>query len=634
MVAPMGPCCTIAACFLAFALGQAHSQIPAASQNAVPHWTATIQVLVRDTDGHPLPGLGIDDFRLTEAGTRDTVLQVRTLSGAPEPFQANPTDPQAPTYIAADQTSVLLILGPMSAAGRKHAISSLLDFLQRPINPGWSLALLDDVGVFIPFAHNHAGLLSRLQQLEKHVSPPQYSGSSWPAEASRAIQELAIRPGRHAIVFGSDFESNVSDRLARDPRLIRFGPSDFVSDAARAQAAMYTVRTSGPRVIIPFGGAADEQYSIPGEMLSETLSREFVHDAQIGGDFLYAARASGGRVAADMLEALSDVATDAAGYYQITFIPSLQQTDGAWHPITISVPGRNVRLRGPRYYLAPVSEGQQRIQATMLAALENPATPRFDGAAHVWLFPDSEGAHTGLMAADFVWPTRATDSSANSAVQIFAQVVNQSLQQVVGAWVDEQRWKPDARQFSSVHWQRETPLYPGLYSLRVVAMDRATGAIGTREFTFAIYPPKLSNLRISDIVLADRCLTPDEVQGRTNLLDPLLLNGCSLAPSASASFSPMQTPTLMLRVYALDPKIRETILKQWKAYLVLGNGTRIPVSITSANIRGLIVTAPLNFQQLNLKPGVHPIEIEFEAKADNGSKHSIAIRSQLTLAPK
>ena len=137
----------------------------------------------------------------------------------------------------------------------------------------------------------------------------------------------------------------------------------------------------------------------------------------------------------------------------------------------------------------------------------------------------------------------------------------------------------------------------------------------------------------SEIIIADRCLAADEVQGRTNLLDPVLLNGCLLAPSASASFSAAQSPTLMVRLYTTDPKLRETVLKHWKAYMTVGDAPGIPVSITSADIRGLVVTAPLNLQQLNLKPGSHPIELAFEAKADDGSKHTITIRSQLTVIP-
>lgn len=602
-------------------------------QTSDPRWTATVQVLVRDKEGHPLAGLGADDFTLTEGGLRDRVLSVRSLNQSSTTGQS--------------QTSVLLVLAPASAPGRNSVIKGLLKYLDSPIPASWTLALIDDTGQFTPFSHDPAVLRARLQQLAHEVSPPQYQGGSWPTEASRAIQELAIRIGRHAVVFASDFEPNVSDPIAQDHRLVRYGPSDFIPDAIRAQAAMYTVEASGPRVTVPFGEAADdlakrsamsgqdlaEGSAMSGQQVANAMVVDMVQAFQMRGDFLAGANETGGLAAFNIQEALSDVAADAVGYYEITFIPNLQQTDGAWHPISVSVPRRNVRLHGPSYYLSPISESQQKIQSTMLAALENKLAPRLEVSAHAWLFPDSGGVHTTVMAADFVWPANLATPPSDRKLQIYAQLVNESRGQLVGAWLNEQAWKQNASQSPTVHWQRETPLYPGRYSLRVVALDAATGAVGTREFAFAIYPSAVANFHLSEIVIADRCLAADEVQGRTNLLDPLLLNDCLLAPSASASFSAAQSPTLMIRLYTIDPKLRETVLKHWKAYMTVGDAPRIPVSITSADIRGLVVTVPLNVQRLNLKPGPHLIEVAFEAKADDGSKHTIAIRSQLTVAP-
>lgn len=611
---------TFVVCVLVFVPHCLCSQAASVPQNSDSRWTATVQVLVRDKDGHPLAGLGADDFALTEGGIRNRVLHVRSLN-------QNSTD-------GPSQTSVLLVLAPASAPGRNTAIKGLLKYLDSPIHASWMLALIDDTGNFTPFTHNAALLRTRLNQLAHEVSPPQFYGGSWPTEASRAMQQLAVRIGRHAIVFANDFEPNVSDPEAQDHRLVRYGPSDFIPDALRAQAAMYTVEASGPRVTVPFGGAADdlaERSSISGQQVAEAMRLDMVSAFRPRGDFLSGANETGGLAASDIQEALSNVAADAAGYYQITFLPNFQQTDGAWHPISVSVPRRNVRLHGPSYYLAPISESQQRIQSTMLAALENKSAPRFESSAHAWLFPDSGGFHTTVMAADFVWPTNAGTPPSGRNLQIYAQLANESRGQLVGAWLNEQPWKQGLRQSLSVHWQRETPLYPGRYSLRVVALDAATGAVGTREFTFAIYPSAVANFHISDIVVADRCLAADELQGRTNLLDPLLLNGCLLAPSASATFSAAQSSTLMVRLYTIDPKLRETVPKQWKAHMIVGDGPRIPVPITSANIRGLVVTAPLDLGKL--KPGLNSIEVAFEAKADDGSKHTIAIRSQLTVTP-
>jgi len=595
-----------------------------------------VQVLVRDNNGHPIAGLGSDDFSLTEDGTRDRVLEVRSLAHISQSNSAISAPGQQPLrHSQAWPTFVLLVLAPMSAPGRDSAVKSLLKFLDSPMPAGWQVGLIDDAGKFTPFTHDSAILRTRLLYLSNHLSPAQHVGGSWPAEAGRAIQELAIQIGRHAIVFATDFDSNVSNYEARDHRQVRFGPSDFISDAVRAQAAVYTVEATGPRVLVPFGGAAESQsqYTGSGQEVAEAMRLELVGAFETRGNFLLAARETGGLAAADMQEALADVAADADGYYQITFTPNLQQTDGAWHPISVSVPGRNVRLRGPRYYLAPISDDQQRIQATMLAALENRTAPRFESAARVWLFPDSGDVYTALMAADFIWPAMAGTPASSRKLQIFAQLVNESLQQMVGAWLNEQPWKLDGQRSASVHWQRETPLYPGRYSLRVIALDSVTGTVGTREYEFAVYPSAISNFHLSDIVVADRCLAEDEVQGRSNLLDPLSMNGCLLSPSAAASFSAARSPTLMIRLYATNPRLRELIQKQWKAFIVLGDGPRIPVSIAAGNVRGMVVTEPLDLQKLKLKQGANPIEVIFEAKSDDGQKHTIAIRSQLTVTP-
>jgi VWFA-related protein len=610
---------TFMVCLLLFVPHCLCSQAVSGTETSGPRWTATVQVLVRDKEGHPLAGLGADDFTLAEGGSRDRVLSVRNLNQSSTNGQS--------------QTSVLLVLAPASAPGRNTAIKGLLKYLDSPIPGSWTLALIDDTGKFTPFSHDTAVLRARLQQLAHEVSPFQFYGGSWPTEASRAMQQLALRIGRHAIVFATDFEFDVSDPDARDRRLARFGPSDFISDAVLAQAAMYTVEASGSRVTIPFGGAAEVQYFGSGQEVAEAMRLDMVNAFRTRGDFLSGANETGGLAASDIQEALSDVAADAAGYYQITFVPNLQETDGAWHPISVSVPGRHVRLRGPRYYLAPTSETQQRIQATILAAFGDKSAPRLDTAAHVWLFPDSGGVHTALLAADFVWPVNLPQPPTGRKLQIYTQLVNESMGQLVGGWFDEQPWKHNAARSHTVHWQRETPLYPGRYSLRVIALDPATATVGTREFAFAIYPSAVTNFHLSEIIIADRCLAADEVHGRANLLDPLLLNGCILAPSASASFSAAQSPTMMVRIYTIDPKLRDTVLKQWKACIIVGDGLRIPVSITSANIRGLVVTTPLDLRQLNLNRGVTPIEVVFEARADDGSKHTIAIRSQLTVSP-
>ena len=170
-------------------------------------------------------------------------------------------------------TWVLVVLAPMSSSSRSFAIAGLLKFLNQSGADKWHVAMFDDEGNFVPFGQDLGALRSRISALAKHVSAPQFQGGSWVLQASRAIEDLAIRPGRHAIVFASDFESNVSDPIARNPDLLRIGPSAFIGAAVYAQAAMYTVQGSAPGVVVPFGGAAEPQYSGSGEQVAEIINR-------------------------------------------------------------------------------------------------------------------------------------------------------------------------------------------------------------------------------------------------------------------------------------------------------------------------------------------------------------------------
>jgi VWFA-related protein len=618
------------------------SQTPDPRKDSARNWTATIQALVRDDRGNPIAGLGADDFILTEHGERDKVVEVFSLAGpdfngSQAPIESFNPQPVAPTQVTQGPhaaTWVLVVLAPMSASGRGFAIAGLLKFLNQSGADKWHVALFDDEGNFVPFGQDLGALRSRISATAKHVSAPQFQGGSWVLQASRAIEDLAIRPGRHAIVFASDFESSVSDPIARNPDLLRIGPSAFIGAAVYAQAAMYTVQGSAPGVVVPFGGAAESQYSGSGEQVAEIINRQTVGLGELRGDFLYAAEQTGGHVASDMQDAFADIASDGTGYYQIAFQAKPIELDGGWHPVSISVRAPNAHIRGPGYYLAPVAESRRQIPISIAEALkQGTSTTRLDAAAHVWLFPDAQGVHTGVMAADLSWPTKNEGAAQSSRIQIFAQLFDDSMGRVVGSWLSERDWKMTAGQYQPAHWQREATLYPGSYTLRVIAMDSTSRKIGTREYSFLVNRSNGAAIRFGAVVIADRCLDEEEREGRSNLLDPLLVDGCLWAPSASAGFSLNQKPTVLVRIYPPTEKVGALILKQWKAYAVVDSGPPANLAITSADIRGLVASAPLTLSNLNLKPGTHLIRVFFEAHAAGGHEYPMTLKSQLTVSP-
>jgi hypothetical protein len=350
-------------------------------------------------------------------------------------------------------------------------------------------------------------------------------------------------------------------------------------------------------------------------------------------DYLYASDQTGGRYARDVREAFDRIAADAAGYYQITFRPGIDEPDGAWHPVSVALRMSHARVRGPHNYLAPVADTKETIPPSMLEALRlKKDASGFDAAAHVWLFPDVAGANTSVMAADFTWPEKNQNFAPSSRIRIFAELVDLIMRRAVGSWLSEREWDVEDDQGRSVHWQREATLYPGAYSLRVVAMDIASGKVVTRAYSFAVNLSPGPVTRIGQVLVAGRCLREEERERRTNLFDPLMHDGCVLAPTASASVSIRDNPTVLVRIYAANEKHGDMIMEHWKAWAVVENGPRIPLTIARADMRGLIVSARLDLTRLNLRPGTYSFKVVFEDSSDPGM-HAIPLNGELTLKP-
>jgi VWFA-related protein len=351
------------------------------SDNPSAHRATSVQVLVRSEHGAPVSGLAADDFVVTENGIPDRIWSVQGLvPAAPNQTHAaseipNQTFVPAPQgdagNTAAVKTYVLLILAPSSASGRNYSLTSVLYFLGQPSAENLQIAFLDDEGTFLSFGQSAEQLRTIVDHLAHRVGAPQYIQGSWMQKATHAIDELGIRPGRRAIIFVSDFESNVSDPTVQNLHLLRVGPSAFIASAVQARAAMYTVQSSGPVTVTPFGTASGPQYSESDEAMAARLMDENVSLGNTSSDFLYAADQTGGLSALDPKYAFAEVAADAAGYYQIRFEPRTEEADGAWHPVSIAVRIKHAHTRGPQYYLAPLDTSLQQIPASMITALQH-----------------------------------------------------------------------------------------------------------------------------------------------------------------------------------------------------------------------------------------------------------------------
>jgi len=603
-------------------------------------------VQVRDSNGHPVTGLEPVNFVINENGTTDPVVsvenfqQLTSAQALPEPQipdrqpTPQPVVPQAPHPTAQTTrpiTWVLIILAPMSATGRNASITGIQEFLNQPHTADWSFALFDDGCELTPFEKDIDAIRTRLTTLEHHVSKPQFDGGPWVPLATRAIAELGTKPGRRVVIFASDFDLDPSNR---GPYRLHVGPSGFVDAAVRAEAPMYTLQASGPGVVVPFGGAADIPYNDPqsnstmsGQFLADRLNSEFMSSFAEFSDFLWSAYQTGGRPARNMKDAFEKIAEDAEALYRITFRPQMLEADGSWHPVSVEVRSPRLHATYATYYVAPTAENRIQLPAAIRAAMKADAgTSGLDAAAHVWIFPAVDGVSTTVMTADITWPDTAHPVSPPAKLQIYAQIINENIGHAVGSWLSEREWNSP-----TIHWQREVPLYPGSYSLRVYALDPASKRIATRAFSFTADPfGGVRVIRLSPTVIANRCLRQDEIEGRKNLFDPLLFDGCLLAPTASGTFSLLEKPLVLVRFYAHERNLESTTFKKWRAFASVGDSPLIPLTITPGNVRGFIASGRLDLGKLDLKPGIYIVNVGF----DIGEKEPVFARpTQLTIVP-
>jgi VWFA-related protein len=610
---------------------------------------AKILVTVRTGKGTAVPGLQAADFVVTEHGIQDRISGIENLSRSPSvqiPISSESKQkitvypPEAGTTISPlTATYVLLIITPMSATGRYDAIRAAVKILSHQDAQRWRVALLDDSGAFVTFGNSMDQLTATLESLGKKVPFPQYVGGSWLENANKAIRELGTMPGPHAIVVVSDYESKLPAAIKENPWLQRVSPSMFIDSALRAHAGLYTVQSSGPATVVPFGGAAAPQIDgfQSGEDVAETLMNDTVAVGTLRSDLLYAADATGGKPAKNLKDAFSQIAADAEGTYLISFHPDLNETDGAWHPVSVSLREPDLRVRGPGFYEAP-SMSTAQLPSGMLTALQRGGGFSELGiATHAWLFPDSRsGIDNIAIAAAVEWIDKVQTPKDGSRLQVFAELINENTNAVAGSWYEEREWDSAGSQPLRFNWQREVPVYPGSYVLRVFGMDTVSEKIGAGEFSFWARPQDGGALRFGTIVLADGCTSAREQKGtRKNLLDPLLWDGCELMPSPEAIFNSRQSPTILVHIYPPNDQMTKMILQEWKAFAVVDgeDGKIAALPIASADVRGLAAFGTVNLRDFNLPSGPHQLSVIFEIPAMNGEKRRVSLKTQFFIQP-
>ncbi len=585
---------------------------------------ATITVLVRDATGQPVPGLAADNFIVREADQRRSVVKVETehfpvVAPNTQPQTLDP--PRQGLSKKSEEVYVLLVISPMTIGGRSDAIRSANQLLSQSASNCCHIAMLDDSGTYTSFGRGTAEVKLKLEEISRKAPKPQYRGGDWMSSATKAFKDLGIMPGRRAVVFASDYESKSTEAIERNPNLLRVVPSMFIIPALQAQAQIYTIQSSGPSAVVPFGNAASaETYSASGPQLLADIGNETASLGSLRSDLLFAAAETGGLPENSFGDAFGQIIKDAEGYYVLHFRPPPEESDGDRHPIEVTTPLPHLHISATHFYQAPLASSQMRGIPQALSEIMESTTDskslQIDTRA--WFFPDGRNDVSSLpLSADVMWTNHSTPPRLNSTVEIYAKLRNETMDIEVASWRALRRWTSQ-QGLTYTHWQDVISIFPGAYTIRIVAMDKSSGLLGSKTYSFLVHSVSGQSLAVGPIVLSDRCLNTDVNNGsRLRLIDPILWKGCEIELATRAIFPVDHQFNLLLRLYPGVQKLSEDFIKEWKASVVIVDSKEtikrsVSIPIQQGEVRGLVISGIITPSEFHLGPGQHELAVIFQ----------------------
>ena len=530
----------------------------AQARDAPRNLTESVQipVMVRDATGRPVRGLTANDFVVGDQSER-------------MPFEVLSSGPNSTSDF---KTSILIVVAPMELSGRANAFHELSHSLTSIESSNYQVALLDSSGKYFTFTQNLQELKNAASTLASQPAQPQYRGGPWVPAFNRAIEELGLMPGRRAIVTFTDYESKGAEAYHRNPNLLRVDPMNFVSLALRARASIYSVQTSGPTPVVPFGSAASsEQYSGSGQSIAERINSETVFLGQMRSQLLQSSALTGGKTANDLKDAFLEIKSDIEGYYLISFKPNPLELDGEWHSLQITTRYPQLNVAAAHFYRAPLNQTNTSVLpsqiVTALKGADN--TDALPIALNAWLFPNHRGAYSLTVSADIRPPT----PSHSPNIQIYAQLRNETANVVTGSWAKTLQRSVHINGNDGnevVRWQHTTTVFPGSYTLKVAALDDQSKALGSLTYHIMVHSFEHLTVPVSSLVIASGCLTNEKGDNERHLLqNPLQWNSCELAPSSQFVVgTPLQ---VLVRLYPRDAKFAAELTSRWSAQLIVDN---------------------------------------------------------------
>ena len=350
-----------------------------------------VDVVVRDSSGHPVHGLTREDFVLSEAGKAQTLRSFEEYA-APAVPPAAPKMPALPPGLFTDFTpvpdkgplNVLLVDGLNTPLARQAYLrQQLLDYVQH-LTPGTRIAifgLADHLYMLQGFTDDPAILRAALARVKNGYKSPLRNDSntdqagltdamtdpfggapgSLPASAvadflggivtlqqsmsvTQTIQAftslgrwLANFPGRKNVIwFSSAFPlGNGDSQIPSEDSDIFLNMTNLLT---RAQVSVYPVDPNGVQADPAF--SADGVNPSQGAQYSQRGASFYANEASTHATMQAFASDTGGEPfynRNNLTQAVADAIQDGANYYTLSYTPSENKTGGEWRSIHISL---------------------------------------------------------------------------------------------------------------------------------------------------------------------------------------------------------------------------------------------------------------------------------------------------------
>lgn len=397
-----------------------------------------------------------------------------------------------------------------------------------------------------------------------------------------AVEQLAPLPGRKAIVY---FSEGLQLTAATEQQY-----QNLIGAAAKANVSIYTVDASGLSVtarhveaLRQLGMAANASMETRTQGSDEKVTRNQVMAFDTALESIKSntqsalndmAIATGGLFIAesnDMRRPMQQLIEDVDTYYEAVFTPKIEQYDGSFRPLAVSVARANVKVQSRKGYFAV----PPKIDGWEVAPFEMPildaTKPGMDAVGKPF---GSRLIETGAIAngitvqavaeiplSELVIVENAATQTYQARVGMMAvvrnakgEIVAKSSQDIVDQGPVE---KLASLRKTSLTWRRTISVPEGSYRVSIGVFDRNANTIRTRHFDWTA---RRNAVELSDPFVVARI---DPAAATLDPADPLRLESGTVVPLLAYSLPP-KTPSVPIFLAmrgkpAMKPEVKMTV---------------------------------------------------------------------------